>query len=427
MAKQHIAVAVSGGGHRASLFALGALLYLADAGKGPELSTISSVSGGSITNAHLGVACDLTTASPTEVWAAGRTVGRRCASQGTLWASPLTYALLASIAAAVAGGFYLGAQTTGVWAVLAPMTGLLAAGVLAQCRSRVAAHAFAHTLFDRRTLEDFHGEVSHVLCAADLQTSESVYFSDRFVHSWRTGWQPAGALGLARAVQASACLPGAFNAVRIDDFLLTDGGVYDNMATEWPLRLGRRLQEGTPPTPAVHEVDEVVVVNASAGRGVTPRRTLRWPFVGEVTTLLAVKDVLYDQTTATRRRLLDLRYRIARAEVPVPIPDGPLSGTTIQIDRTPYELATSFADGDDDAAARATAVLAALGPDDEEGWKAIAQANRSVKTSLSRIGVARSAALVRHAYVLTMANCHVLLDYPLLPIPDEAAARKAVS
>ena len=59
---QHIGVALSGGGHRASLFGLGALLYLADAGKGPERSTVSSISGGSITNGYIGATCDLATA-----------------------------------------------------------------------------------------------------------------------------------------------------------------------------------------------------------------------------------------------------------------------------------------------------------------------------------------------------------------------------
>jgi predicted acylesterase/phospholipase RssA len=295
--------------------------------------------------------------------------------------------------------------------------------MLAQCRSRVAAHAFARTLLGKKTIEDLHGGVSHVLCAADIQTSENVYFSDRFVHSWRTGWLPPDRVQLARAVQASACLPGAFNVVRIGDFLLTDGGVYDNMATEWPLRLDRRLTEGSPPRPSIHPVDEVVVVNASAGRGVVRRRTARWPLVGEISSLMAVKDVLYDQTTATRRRLLDLRYRIARSPVPVPIPDGALCGSTIQIDRSPFDLPRAFEAGGDDAASRAAAVLALLGPESEEAWDAIAQANRRVKTSLSRIGVERSAAIVRHAYVLTMANCHVLLGYPLLALPDDTRVR----
>jgi len=41
-----------------------------------------------------------------------------------------------------------------------------------------------------------------------------------------------------------------------------------------------------------------------------------------------------------------------------------------------------------------------------------------VKTTLSKIEPARAASLIRHAYVLTMVNSHVLLNYPLLPIPD---------
>jgi hypothetical protein len=40
-------------GHRASLFAIGVLLYLVDVGKNRELCSISSVSGGSLTNAYL--------------------------------------------------------------------------------------------------------------------------------------------------------------------------------------------------------------------------------------------------------------------------------------------------------------------------------------------------------------------------------------
>ena len=46
---RRIAVALSGGGHRACLFALDALLYLVDAGKAKQLTSIASVSGGSLT------------------------------------------------------------------------------------------------------------------------------------------------------------------------------------------------------------------------------------------------------------------------------------------------------------------------------------------------------------------------------------------
>ena len=53
-----IGVALSGGGHRAALFGLGALLYIVDAGKHREVVTISSVSGGSLTNAFVGLNVD---------------------------------------------------------------------------------------------------------------------------------------------------------------------------------------------------------------------------------------------------------------------------------------------------------------------------------------------------------------------------------
>ena len=48
-----IRIALSGGGHRATVFSLGALLYLVDAKRMGDVQTITSVSGGSITNAYL--------------------------------------------------------------------------------------------------------------------------------------------------------------------------------------------------------------------------------------------------------------------------------------------------------------------------------------------------------------------------------------
>jgi predicted acylesterase/phospholipase RssA len=50
MAERTIGVALSGGGHRATLFGLGSLLALADAGLNERIVSVSSVSGGSIAN-----------------------------------------------------------------------------------------------------------------------------------------------------------------------------------------------------------------------------------------------------------------------------------------------------------------------------------------------------------------------------------------
>ena len=52
------ALCLSGGGYRAMLFHLGALWYLGERGYLPRLARVSSVSGGSITAAVLGLAWD---------------------------------------------------------------------------------------------------------------------------------------------------------------------------------------------------------------------------------------------------------------------------------------------------------------------------------------------------------------------------------
>jgi predicted acylesterase/phospholipase RssA len=50
-----IGLCFSGGGHRASIFSLGALLYLVDAGRHHDVKVISSVSGGSLTSGFFAV------------------------------------------------------------------------------------------------------------------------------------------------------------------------------------------------------------------------------------------------------------------------------------------------------------------------------------------------------------------------------------
>src|SRR5690606_23662757 len=50
-----IGLALSGGGHRATIFALGALLYLFDVGANKAVRVVSSVSGASILNGYLGL------------------------------------------------------------------------------------------------------------------------------------------------------------------------------------------------------------------------------------------------------------------------------------------------------------------------------------------------------------------------------------
>jgi hypothetical protein len=207
------------------------------------------------------------------------------------------------------------------------------------------------------------------------------------------------------------------------------------MGTEWLLNIGDRLRDGTPPV-SVKTVDEAIVVNASAGDDVIQRRWVKTPFVGEIASLLAVKDVMYRQTTAVRRRLLNVRYHIAQDRDSIPrgtrVLRDALRGATIQIDRSQFELPTEFSRGGDELAERARAAISALekdvGTDDAEAyWAAEAQANRTVQTTLSRIDAGRAQSLIRHGYVLTMVNSHVLLGYPLREIPKTDAFAKLVA
>src|ERR1700750_829426 len=62
-----VGVALSGGGHRASGWAAGLLLYLADAGRNGDIGVIASVSGGSITNGVVAQQMDYRQARAAEV------------------------------------------------------------------------------------------------------------------------------------------------------------------------------------------------------------------------------------------------------------------------------------------------------------------------------------------------------------------------
>lgn len=70
-------VALSGGGHRAALFGLGALLYLVDANRNRDVTSIVSVSGGSITNGFVAQSVDYSSVGPGEFRSAIRPLARR--------------------------------------------------------------------------------------------------------------------------------------------------------------------------------------------------------------------------------------------------------------------------------------------------------------------------------------------------------------
>ncbi len=431
-----IGVAMSGGGHRAAAFGLGALLYLAEAEANHDVCSVSSVSGGSLTNGYVAQEIDYKGASAAAFRAVAAKLAQRIATKGTLWASWATRLYVAIL-------FVLAlADVIGVWflpfagwiRLLIFLGGLAVLGMYAWLRGWVASYAFATTLFSgsggRTRLADVHHSLDHIICATDLHAGENVYFSGRFVCSYRFGWGGPAGLPLHVAVQASSALPGGFpprwvrtvphgfldpgdpQAATTTRMCLVDGGVYDNMADQWMLDVPKRNARWGTHDPHLAEPAEVVVVNASAGLEWGKVGKLRFPLLGEILSLLRDKDVLYDNGTSVRRELLYERF--ARASTG----DNHLRGVLVHIPRSPFVVPDAYANGNDPAASRARAALAELG-DTRATWAQVAAADATVGTNLSALGVDTTARLLRHAFVSTMVNAHVVLGYPLLAVPPQ--------
>lgn len=455
-----IGVALSGGGHRASVWGVGLLLYLADAGRHCDVGVIASVSGGSITNGVVAHEMDYRQASAADVRARLRPLLRHIAYTGLFFWGPSTNLYVVTVLAILGLGllgFAAGlimAFITGIGitpgVVLAGSLIVLAVGVVVFAqRSKAVDHALARTHFSREgrptRLASVARSLDHVLCATELQAGEHFYFSPRFVYSYRFGCGLPGNLALSTAVQASACLPGAFAARRLaaaphrfersakvtepvavpSQMLLTDGGVYDNMADQWADGLTSRIRDNAALQVMTPVLDELIVVNGSAGPKWTPVSTSWLPIRNELSTLGRVKDVQYAVSTSTRRHDLvtfwDAAARAGRG----------VTGALVHIAQSPFEVPDAYAhDGTwPDRSARAREAIAWLGDTDgnRAAWAEVADQSRKLPTVLRKLGPDATARLLWHSYVLAACNLHVLLpNFELPPLPAENEFRDLI-
>ena len=192
---------------------------------------------------------------------------------------------------------------------------------------------------------------------------------------------------------------------------MTDGGVYDNMGDQWATGFEDRLRHWPGLGTGRLTPNRLIVINASARVPWSPVDYGTVPWVGEVTTLAGVVDVMYINTTNRRRQEITRSFN----------PDHPndakgLPGALIQISQSPFVVAEAFSKGNGPAAARAKDVLALLG-NTEDTWAKIAQDNAKVATTLSKLGTDVSARLVYQGYVVAMCNLHVIFgeEFPLCP------------
>jgi NTE family protein len=216
-----IALCLSGGGYRAMLFHVGALWRLNQLGYLRRLDRISSVSGGSITAACLGLHWGQLGFGPDGV----------AGAFGTQLVDPIR--ALAHHTLDVKSG----------------LSGIFSRGTVAD---KVAA-AYAKHLYGTATLQDLPDEPRFVINATNLQTGSLVRFSKPYLADYRIGLVDTPKLSLATAVAASAAFPPVLSPLRLElpadafgptgrgelykppfstKLVLSDGGVYDNLGLE---------------------------------------------------------------------------------------------------------------------------------------------------------------------------------------------------
>ncbi len=213
---------LSGGGYRAMLFHLGTLWRMNEAGYLPTLARISSVSGGSITAAVLGMN-----------W-----------KKLNFDANGVAQAFVAQVVTPIRN---LAGKTIDEGSIVG---GIFLPGSIAD----KVADAYRKHLFGRATLQDLPDDPPRfVINATNVQTGSLWRFMKPYMRDWRVGEVKKPTVELAVAVGASSAFPPVLSPVRMEidaaayqppageplhrepfttDVVLTDGGVYDNLGLE---------------------------------------------------------------------------------------------------------------------------------------------------------------------------------------------------
>jgi NTE family protein len=225
--QQGIALCLSGGGYRAMIFHVGALIRLNEAGLLAKLSRVSSVSGGSITAAVLG-----------HQWKHLKFV------QGVADNLNIVVERIRQMAD----------TNVDIGAVIG---GILLPGTVSD---RVSA-AYDKVLFNGATLQDLPDDKKgegprFVINATSVQTAALWRFSKPYMGDYRIGLIDSPTVPLARAVAASSAFPPLLSPLALDldqaptettgaDLarapftsvaVLSDGGVYDNLGLETAIK-----------------------------------------------------------------------------------------------------------------------------------------------------------------------------------------------
>jgi NTE family protein len=218
-AEAGLALCLSGGGYRAMVFHLGALWRLDEAGLLGRLDRVSSVSGGSITAALLGLK-----------WSHLDFEGGRARRFAEEVVAPVR----------ALAGRSIDARSI--------ITGLLTPDSIGE----QIAEAYDRHLFRGATLQDLPDRPRFVVNATNVQSGVLWRFSKPYTGDYRVGRLKNPRIPLAAAVAASSAFPPFLSPFRLElppgiaaedgndlhrppfttNVYLTDGGVYDNLGVE---------------------------------------------------------------------------------------------------------------------------------------------------------------------------------------------------
>jgi NTE family protein len=266
-----LAVALSGGGFRATLAGIGVLRFLADAGLLGRLRTISSVSGGSVAAG---------------IFARGYPAVRDAGFTGAAFDAHVVRPLVDRITTESLKKKLL----LGAWKIVGSKT-----------RTDLLAAAFDDWWLHGKRLAELPADVRWIINAANIATGVRFAFERDVMGDYVVGRVSTAAteLRVAEAVASSAAVPGALAAFEVKGVAfpcaqgrkveLLDGGAYDNMGLQ-----------------ALDGERDAFLVAINAGGHFRTGNAGKIPLVRD---LQRANALLYRQSTAIRRQLMVERFK----------------------------------------------------------------------------------------------------------------------
>ena len=314
MADKHsIGLAVSGGGYRATLYALGSLWRLNEFGMLPSLKTITSVSGGSILTGYLAV-------NWTKLLFDGNGVATNFEE---IIAKPLQAFCAENLD------------------VMAGISGLLS---FSDTIGDKVAKAYDKRLFNGASIQSLSDTAPHFLFyGTNYQTGSSLRIEKSGISDYKLGKYPTPNIPIAKVVGISSAFPPMMSPVTLktdpnkwvgvgaasyganaslrSKMLLTDGGLYDNMGLE-------AIWKG------YGKYSHVLVCDAGAPFHVTEKLKTNW-----ASQLIRMTSLMTDQQRALRKRTLIANYTDVDASGNHNAYGGTYFGISTKIDNYEYPKA----------------------------------------------------------------------------------------